>query len=75
MTENTIVKSIRMLPRTLSCVERLQEKMRSPSFSDTVKCAIELSDLIVTAVKSGDRVLIETKKGNQREVLLSGLNG
>jgi len=74
MSENAINKSIRMLPRTLASVERLQEKMRSPSFSDAVKNAIEVCDSIVDAVKTGDRIIIENQNGKQREIILAGLN-
>lgn len=74
MSDLAVTKSIRMYPKTLDCVEKLQQLMKSPSFSDTVKNAIEISEIVVNAICNGERVIIEPKKGRQRQLLLAGLN-
>lgn len=73
MYEKAVNKSIRMLPRTLESVERLRDQIQSPSFSDTVKCAIEVYDLLVHSIKHGDRILIENKKGKQKQIIIHGV--
>jgi hypothetical protein len=73
MSDVAVNKTIRMLPRTLESVDRLREVTRAPSFSDTVKSAIDIYDLFVSSVGAGDRILIENKKGKQRQILIQGL--
>ncbi len=74
MIETSVTKSLRMYPRTLECAEKLQQMMRSPSFSDTVKNSIEICELVVSAIVNGERVVIEPKKGKPRQIILAGLN-
>lgn len=73
MNENAQVKSLRMYPRTIESVDRLKQAIGSPSFSDTVKSSIELFDMIISSIEEGGRILIEDKKGKQKQLLFRGV--
>lgn len=73
MKEEAVVKSIRVLPNTLTDIENLKDKMCALSFSDTVKKAIDIACLLVRSVEKGDRLLIEDKKGKQTQIILHGV--
>jgi len=60
---------------TLQQVDKMQSVVHAPSRSDAVRRAIEISDLLVNAVEHGDKIIIESKNGRQRQILISGLNG
>lgn len=73
MKEEPVTKSLRMYPRTVESVDRLKEAIGSPSFSDTVKSSIEVFDMIIRSVEEGGKILIEDKKGKQRQLLFRGV--
>lgn len=73
MKEEAVTKSLRMYPRTVESVERLREAIGSASFSDTVKSSIEVFDMIISSVEEGGKILIEDKKGKQKQLLFRGV--
>ncbi len=73
MKDDAVIKSIRMLPNTLTDIEELKDKMSALSFSDTVKKAIDIACLLVKSVEKGDRLLIEDKRGKQTQIILHGV--
>ena len=70
----TTVVPVRMKANTLEQVDKLQKRVHSPSRSDAIRRAVEISDVLVNAVEHGDRVIIESKNGKQRQILISGLS-
>lgn len=68
-----VVVQVRMKENTIEQLDKLKERVYAPSRSDAVRRAIEISDLLVNAVEHGDKVIIESKNGKQRQVLISGL--
>lgn len=64
---------IRMKDETVAQADRLQKKLGAPSRSDVVRRALDLSDMIASAVQKGDRVVIEGH-GKVREIIIPGLN-
>jgi hypothetical protein len=73
MSYEPITINIQMLPKTIRCIDRLREEINSPSFSDTIKCAVDVFDLLVQSVRKGDRILIEDKNGKQTKITLHGV--
>jgi len=65
---------VRMKPNTIDQIDKLQERVHAPSRSDAIRRAIEISDMLVNAVEHGDKVIIESRNGKQRQILISGLN-
>lgn len=70
----THVVQVRMKDDTINQVDKLQKRVHAPSRSDAIRRAVEISDLLVNAVEHGDKVIIESKNGKQRQVLIAGLN-
>lgn len=70
----TTTVPVRMKDNTIYQIDNLQNRVHAPSRSDAIRRAIEISDLLVNAVEHGDRVIIESKNGRQREILIAGLN-
>lgn len=66
--------AIKMKDSTIVQVDNLQARVHAPSRSDAVRRAVEISDLLVNAVQSGGKVIIEGKDGKQRQILISGLD-
>lgn len=67
------VVQVRMKDSTIKQVDKLQDRVHAQSRSDAIRRAVEISDLLVDAVGEGDKVIIESKNGKQREILISGL--
>lgn len=65
---------VRMKDNTLDQVDNLQKRVHAPSRSDAIRRAVEISDILVKAIERGDRVIIESENGKQRQILISGLN-
>jgi Arc/MetJ-type ribon-helix-helix transcriptional regulator len=65
--------SIRIKDETLAQTDRLKKRFGAPSRSDVIRRAVELSDSLANAIQHGDKVIIETKNGSRREVILPGL--
>lgn len=72
MSEATTVP-VRMKENTLKQVDKLQKKVHAPSRSDAIRRSIEISDMLVNAVENGGRIIVEDKKGKQKEILIVGL--
>lgn len=69
----TTVVPVRMKENTLQQIDKLQKRVHAPSRSDAVRRAVEISDLLVNAVEHGDKIIIESKNGKQRQILILGL--
>jgi metal-responsive CopG/Arc/MetJ family transcriptional regulator len=70
----TSVVQVRMKENTIEQVDKLQKIVHAPSRSDAIRRAVEISDVLVNAVSHGDKVIIESKDGKQRQVLIAGLS-
>ena len=71
-SSSTIVP-IRMRENTINQVDKLKNCVKAPSRSDAIRRAVEIADTLISAVISGDRILIEDKKGKQIQILIAGL--
>lgn len=70
----TDIIQVRMKSNTINQVDKLQKRVHAPSRSDAIRRAVEISDLLVNAVEHGDKVIIESKNGKQKEILIAGLS-
>jgi hypothetical protein len=68
------VIQVRVKQNTIDQIEKLQDRVNAPSRSDAIRRAVEISDMLVNAVDHGDKLIIESKNGKQRQILISGLN-
>lgn len=68
------VVQVRMKENTIKQVDKLQKTVHAPSRSDAIRRAVEISDVLVNAVSHGDKIIIESKDGKQRQILISGLS-
>lgn len=75
MSDETVVTTVRMKKHTVDQVEKLKELVHASSFSDMLRRTVDISDTVIGSIKKGDRIIIEDKKGNQRQILISGING
>lgn len=73
MSETPANVQVRMKEETLKQVERIQNLMYMPSRSDLVRRSIGIMDILVDAIEKGNKIIIEDKKGNQRQILITGL--
>lgn len=71
MTETV---QVRMQENTIRQVDSLQKKVHAPSRSDAIRRAVEISSVLVNAVEHGDMVIIESKNGKQKQILITGLS-
>ncbi len=67
------VIQVRVKQNTVDKLEKLQERVHAPSRSDAVRRAVDISDVIVSAVEDGEKVIIESKNGKQRQIIISGI--
>lgn len=71
---STTVIEVTMKDKTIHQLDHLTERVGAPGRSDAVRRAVEISDTLVKAIENGERVIIESKNGKQRQVLISGVN-
>lgn len=71
MSENDLVQ-IRMKDITLKQLENIKNCTNAASRSDAIRKSIDLVDTLINAVKHGDKILLEDKKGKSKELILSG---
>ena len=64
---------VRMREGTIFQADRLRKNIHAPSRSDAIRRAIELSDTLTTAIKHGDKIVIEGKNG-KKQVIIPGLD-
>lgn len=70
----TKVIPVTMKDETIHQLDHLTNRVGAPSQSDTIRRAVAITDTLVNAIDHGERVLIESKNGKQRQVLISGVN-
>lgn len=70
---NSNLVQFRMKDETVEQTKRLQNKLNAPSKSDVIRRAIGLSDLLVNALESGDKLFIEGH-GVRKEILIPGIS-
>jgi hypothetical protein len=70
---NANLVQFRMKDETVEQTQRLQDKLKAPSKSDVIRRAIGLSDLLVNALETGDKLFIEGH-GVRREILIPGIS-
>ena len=75
MSENEVdVVQVRMKKHTLDQLDRLKAIVNSSSRSDAVRRSLDISEILVNTIASGGQVIIEDRKGKQKQILITGLN-
>lgn len=69
---NSNLVQFRMKDETVEQTNRLQKKFNAPSKSDVIRRAIGLSDALVSAIESGDKIYIEGH-GGKKQLLIPGI--
>ncbi len=70
----TTTLQIRVKEHTLGQLDRLQLMTHAPSRSDAIRRAVEMGDYLINAIMRGDRIIVENKRGAQRQIVIPGLN-
>lgn len=74
MSDEVQVLQVRVRDKTLNQVDRLKAMVQAPSRSDAVRRAMDIADTLVNAIVKGERIIIESQSGKQRQIMISGLN-
>ncbi len=74
MSENIQNVQIRMRAHTLEQLERMKTISGAPGKSETVRRAMDIADMVVNSIVRGDKVLIESGNGKQRQIMIAGIN-
>lgn len=69
----TDIVQVRMRENTIHQLDQIQKRVGSPSRSDAVRRSIEFYDLLINAVEHGERIVIEGRDGEKRQLIISGL--
>lgn len=70
----TEVIQVRMKEHTIEQLDKFKNRVNSPSRSDAMRRSVDITDTLISAVEKGDRIILESKNGKQRQILISGLN-
>lgn len=75
MNENkTELLQIRVKEHTLEQIDKLKDTVKAPSRSDAVRRSLDLSEKLINEILKGGRIIIEDKKGKQKEIVITGIN-
>jgi len=74
MTEESVVTTIRMKPKTAHQLERMKVLVNAPSVSDMIRRSIDFSDMLFDVVLKGGSIIVQDKKGKQKEIMILGVN-
>lgn len=73
MSESQIIQ-VRMKEQTIGQIDKLKTIVNAPSRSDAVRRAVDITDILLTAILKGEKIIVEKKNGKQTEILITGLN-
>ena len=73
MIDDAETIQVRMRKKSINQLDTIKETIGAPSRSDALRRAVEITDTLINAVKRGERILIESKNGKQRQILIVGL--
>lgn len=77
MSDEPIVETksvtINLLPETLSKIAKLTALTGQPSRTQGIVQALEIADIVVTAIRNGEEVLISKSDGTKRKIVLPPL--
>lgn len=75
MSENkTSLLQIRVKEHTLEQIDRLKNIVNSPSRSDAIRRFVDISERLINESLKGGSIILEDKKGNQKKILINGIN-
>ncbi len=64
---------VKMQDQTIRELNEVQQKIHAPSVSDTVRRSVGIVHALTRHVEKGDRIIIETKDGEKREIIITGM--
>lgn len=70
---NTKLIQIKVQEDTLREISDVQEKIHSPSVSDTVRRSIGIVHALTKYSDKGDKIIIEGKNGERRQIIITGM--
>lgn len=74
MSDEAVITTIRMKPYTSQQLERMKIMVNAPSNSDMIRRSIEISEMLIDAIIKGGSVIIQDKRGKQKEIAIVGIN-
>lgn len=73
LASNTKLIQIKVRDDTLREINEVQEKINSPSVSDTVRRSIGIVHALTKYAEEGDKIIIETRDGEKRQLIITGM--
>jgi len=73
MTDTEVIQ-VRMKQNTIEQLDHMKKLVNAPSRSDAVRRAVVLGNMLINSIVSGERIIIESKDGKQRQIVIHGLN-
>ena len=71
--QSTKLIQIKVREDTLREINEVQEKIHSPSVSDTVRRSVGIVYALTKYAEEGDKIIIETKNGEKRQLIITGM--
>ena len=66
---------VRMKNHTLEQIDRFKAIVRCSGRSEALRRAVGITELLVNAVSKGERIIIESPNGKQRQIIITGMEG
>jgi hypothetical protein len=73
MNTDTKLLQIKVKNNTLNDIDTLQKSFHASGRSDTVRRSIDIASALASAVKKGDKIIVESKDGERKQIIITGL--
>lgn len=73
MNDKSKLVQVKMLDNTLNELDDLQQRTHALSRSDAVRKSIEIVSALAKSVEKGDKIIIESKNGTQKQIIITGM--
>ena len=64
---------IKMRDDTIREIDEVQKKIHAPSMSDTVRRSVGIVYALTKHVEDGDKIIIESKNGDKKQIIITGM--
>lgn len=73
MQSATKLIQIKVRDDTIREISEVQQKIHSPSVSDTVRRSVSIVRALTKYAEEGDKIIIETKNGEKIQLIITGM--
>lgn len=65
--------SVKMRDSTLAELKQIQQKVRAPGISDTIRRSVDITFTLTKYIEEGAKIYVETKKGETIKLTITGM--